>query len=73
MTDLEKWDIAIEVLERQIDIIENSRSVEPDVKMWYDQIFQLRNGKAYLENIKPFILGSIELLEMDREVISENS
>ena len=67
MKHIDKMKIAIEVIEEQINLIEQSRKGEPNQTIWYDQLFQLRNGKAYMETVLSFLLGSQELIKMDLE------
>ena len=67
MKHIDKMKIAIEVIEEQINLIEQSRKGEPSQTIWYDQLFQLRNGKAYMENVLPFLYGTQELIKMDLE------
>ena len=64
MKDLKKFDIAIEVIERCISIQENTD--------FQDTVFQLRNGKNYLETMKPYLYGTSELIGMNKEYIEED-
>ena len=65
--------IAIDVLESQIQMAEDrlkseSTSDNQDgTQLWLDQLFQLRNGKAYMETMRDMIYGSQELIQLDIE------
>ena len=69
----QRYMIAIDVLESQIQMAEDRVKGEatPDNKngtqMWLDQLFQLRNGKVYMETMRDMIYGSQELIELDIE------
>ena len=36
-------------------------------QMWLDQLFQLRNGKVYIETMRDMLYGSQELIKLDTE------
>ena len=69
----QRYMIAIDVLESQIQMAEDRVKGEatPDNKngtqMWLDQLFQLRNGKVYIETMRDMLYGSQELIKLDTE------
>ena len=69
----QRYMIAIDVLESQIQMAENRVKGEatPNNKdgtqMWLDQLFQLRNGKVYMETMRDMLYGSQELIKLDTE------
>ena len=69
----QRYMIAIDVLESQIRMAEDRVKGEatPDNKngtqMWLDQLFQLRNGKVYIETMRDMLYGSQELIKLDTE------
>ena len=69
----QRYMIAIDVLESQIQMAEDRVKGEatPDNKngtqMWLDQLFQLRNGKVYMETMRDMLYGSQELIKLDTE------
>ena len=69
----QRYMIAIDVLESQIQMEEDRVKGEatPDNKngtqMWLDQLFQLRNGKVYIETMRDMLYGSQELIKLDTE------
>ena len=69
----QRYMIAIDVLESQIRMAEDRVKGEatPDNKdgtqMWLDQLFQLRNGKVYMETMRDMLYGSQELIKLDTE------
>ena len=65
--------IAVDVLESQIQMAEDrvkqeaTSDNEDGTQLWLDQLFQLRNGKVYIETMRDMIYGSKELIELDIE------
>ena len=69
----QKYMIAVNVLEDQIQMVEDRVKSEATsdnqdgTQLWLDQLFQLRNGKAYMETMRDMIYGSQELIKLDIE------
>jgi hypothetical protein len=69
----QKYMIAVAVLEQQIQMAEYrvkeeaTSDNEEGTQLWLDQLFQLRNGKVYMETMRDMIYGSQELIELDIE------
>ena len=73
MSMTQKYMIAVDVLESQIQMAEDrvkqeaTSDNEDGTQLWLDQLFQLRNGKVYIETMRDMIYGSKELIELDIE------
>ena len=73
MSMTQKYMIAVAVLEEQIKMAEQrvkgeaTSNNEDGTQLWLDQLFQLRNGKVYMETMRDMIYGSQELIELDIE------
>ena len=73
MSMTQKYMIAVDVLESQIQMAEDRLKSEATsdnqdgTQLWLDQLFQLRNGKAYMETMRDMIYGSQELIQLDIE------
>ena len=73
MSMTQKYMIAVDVLESQIQMAEDrvkqeaTSDNEDCTQLWLDQLFQLRNGKVYIETMRDMIYGSKELIELDIE------
>mgnify|MGYP003129023250 CR=1 FL=1 len=73
MSLTQKYMIAVDVLEDQIQMAEDRAKEEATydnedgTKLWLDQLFQLRNGKVYMETMRDMVLGSQELIKLDIE------
>ena len=73
MSITQKYMIAVDVLESQIQMAEDrvkqeaTSDNEDGTQLWLDQLFQLRNGKVYIETMRDMIYGSKELIELDIE------
>ena len=69
----QRYMIAIDVLESQIQMAEDrvkgeaTPNNEDGTQMWLDQLFQLRNGKVYIETMRDMLYGSQELIKLDTE------
>ena len=73
MSMTQKYMIAVDVLDSQIQMAEDRVKQEATsdnkdgTQLWLDQLFQLRNGKVYMETMRDMIYGSKELIELDIE------
>ena len=73
MSLTQKYMIAVNVLENQIQMAEDrvkseaTSNNQDGTQLWLDQLFQLRNGKAYMETMRDMIYGSHELIQLDIE------
>ena len=66
---LKRIEDAIEVVEWAID---HRQSMLKDNNLYLNEIYQLRQGKAYLELITDMLYGTSELLEQDQEIAEDN-
>ena len=66
---LKRIEDAIEVVEWAID---HRQSMLKDNNLYLNEIYQLRQGKAYLELITDMLYGTSELLEIDQEIAEDN-
>ena len=73
MSLTQKYMIAVSVLEDQIQMAEDrvkseaTSNNQDGTQLWLDKLFQLRNGKVYMETMRDMIYGSQELIELDIE------
>tara|TARA_R100000734_G_C3239484_1_gene44652 strand:- start:49 stop:267 length:219 start_codon:yes stop_codon:yes gene_type:complete len=65
--DLKQIQNAIQVIEWSIDYRKSLLSDSSDLVI--NELHQLRQGKSYLELIESMLLGTSELLEMDKELV----
>ena len=65
--DLKQIEDAIKVIEWSIDHRKNLLSDSSNLVV--NELHQLRQGKSYLELIESMLLGTSELLEMDKELL----
>ena len=65
--DLKQIQNAIQVIEWSIDYRKSLLSDSSNLVI--NELHQLRQGKSYLEFIESMLLGTCELLEMDKELL----
>ena len=63
--ELKRIEDAIKVIEWSIN---HRQDMLKDNSLYLNEIYQLRQGKSYLELITDMLYGTSELLQMDKEI-----